>query len=60
MGRIGPTELVIILAIVVLLFGANKIPQLAKSVGEGIKEFRKSVKTAAKDDEETKEQGKTS
>lgn len=53
MGRLGPTELVIILVIVILIFGANRIPQLARSLGEGIKEFRKSVKTATKDDDET-------
>ncbi|HNT35066.1 MAG TPA: twin-arginine translocase TatA/TatE family subunit [bacterium] len=53
MGRIGPTELVIILCIVILIFGANRIPQLAKSLGEGIKEFRKSVKTATKDEDDS-------
>ncbi len=41
-------ELLIILAIVVLLFGAKKIPDLAKGVGKGIKDFKKAVK----DDEE--------
>lgn len=53
MGRLGTTELLIILGIVVLLFGAAKIPQLAKSMGEGIKEFRKSVKTEGNDDNDT-------
>ena len=37
---IGTTELMIILAIVVLLFGAKKIPELAKGMGKGIKEFK--------------------
>jgi len=41
-------ELLIILAIVVLLFGAKKIPDLAKGMGKGIKDF----KNAIKDDEE--------
>ena len=41
-------ELLIILAIVVLLFGAKKIPDLAKGLGSGIKNFKKAVK----DDEE--------
>jgi sec-independent protein translocase protein TatA len=45
------TELMIILAIVLVLFGANKIPQLAKGLGKGIKDF----KNAVKDDEEKKE-----
>ncbi len=44
-------ELLIILAIVVLLFGAKKIPDLAKGLGSGIKNFKKAVK----DDEETEE-----
>lgn len=42
-------ELLIILAIVVLLFGAKKIPDLAKGLGSGIKNFKKAVK----DDDET-------
>ncbi len=37
-------ELLIVLAIVVLLFGAKKIPDLAKGVGKGIKDFKKAVK----------------
>jgi len=37
-------ELLIILAIVVLLFGAKKIPDLAKGIGKGIKDFKKAVK----------------
>lgn len=37
-------ELLIILAIVVLLFGAKKIPDLAKGLGSGIKNFKKAVK----------------
>lgn len=46
-------ELLIILAIVVLLFGAKKIPDLAKGLGSGIKNFKKAVKD---DEEEIKEQ----
>jgi sec-independent protein translocase protein TatA len=38
----GGTEILIILAIVVLLFGAKKIPELAKGMGTGIKEFKKA------------------
>jgi len=48
MGMPSMPELLIILAIVVLLFGAKKIPDLAKGVGKGIKDFKKAVK----DDEE--------
>ncbi|MEY3002068.1 MAG: hypothetical protein RLZZ428_443 [Pseudomonadota bacterium] len=52
MGMPSMPELLIILAIVVLLFGAKKIPDLAKGVGKGIKDFKKAIK---EDDEETKE-----
>ncbi len=40
----GMPELLVILLIVVLLFGAKKIPDLAKGVGKGIKDFKKAVK----------------
>jgi sec-independent protein translocase protein TatA len=43
MGRIGLPELLVILVIVLLIFGAGKIPQIAKSLGEGIKEFKKNL-----------------
>ena len=46
MGRIGLPEILIILAVVLLLFGGKKIPELMKGLGSGIKEF----KNAAKDD----------
>ncbi len=48
MGMPSGFELFIIVAIVVLLFGGKKIPELAKGLGKGIKDF----KSAVKDDEE--------
>ena len=49
MGMPSMPELLIVLAIVVLLFGAKKIPDLAKGIGKGIKDFKKAVK---EDDDE--------
>lgn len=52
--HLGGQEIWIILGIVVLLFGAKKIPELAKSMGLGIKEFKKSSKEITNDEEEEK------
>ena len=41
---LGLPELLIILAIVILIFGVNKIPQLGKGLGEGIKNFKSALK----------------
>jgi sec-independent protein translocase protein TatA len=46
----NPTEWLIIGAIVLVLFGGAKIPQLAKGLGEGIREFKKSVAPDAESD----------
>ena len=50
MFGLGPMELVLILAIVVVLFGANRLPQIGKGVGEGIKNFRDAVRKPAEID----------
>jgi sec-independent protein translocase protein TatA len=44
LGAIGPTEFILILVGVVILFGGKKIPELMKGVGQGIKEFKKASK----------------
>lgn len=44
MPNLGPTELIIILLIVVLLFGARKIPEIAKGLGKGIRDFKGALK----------------
>ncbi len=41
---IGPAELIVILVVLVLLFGGKKIPELAKGLGEGIKNFKNALK----------------
>jgi sec-independent protein translocase protein TatA len=43
MPNIGPLELVLILLVVLLLFGAKRLPELGKSLGSGMKEFKDSV-----------------
>lgn len=43
MGSIGPWQIVIILLIIVLLFGAKKLPQIGKGMGEALRNFKKSV-----------------
>ncbi len=40
-GGLGPWEIILILAVVLVLFGAKKLPELAKGMGQGIKEFKK-------------------
>jgi sec-independent protein translocase protein TatA len=53
MPNIGPLELIIILAIVVVLFGATRIGDIGKGLGRGIKEFRRELKD---EDAEKKEE----
>jgi sec-independent protein translocase protein TatA len=53
---IGFPELIIILVIVMLLFGAKKIPEIARSLGSGITEFKKAVTSKPESREESKEE----
>lgn len=50
-GSLGLPELLIILAIIVVLFGVNKLPRLGKGLGEGIRNFKDSLHTSDKDSE---------
>jgi sec-independent protein translocase protein TatA len=43
MPNIGPLELVVILVVVLLLFGAKRLPELGRSLGSGMREFKDSV-----------------
>lgn len=55
MGKLGLTEILIILAVILLLFGGKKIPELMKGLGSGIKEFKNAAKdepAASKKEEE--------
>jgi sec-independent protein translocase protein TatA len=50
LGSLGLPELLIILVIVVVIFGASKLPQLGKGLGEGISNFRDGLAKGHKDD----------
>jgi sec-independent protein translocase protein TatA len=52
MPNIGPLELVIVLAIVLLIFGPKKLPQLGRSLGGGLREFKGAVTGKHKDDDD--------
>jgi sec-independent protein translocase protein TatA len=51
MGKIGLTEIILVLLVVVLLFGGRKIPELMKGIGQGMKEFKKASKFDAATEE---------
>ncbi|MEI8027622.1 MAG: twin-arginine translocase TatA/TatE family subunit [Pseudomonadota bacterium] len=54
MAGLGVTELLVILAIVVLLFGGSKLPKLGQSLGESIANFKKGVREAERASDDTK------
>jgi sec-independent protein translocase protein TatA len=49
-GSIGIPELVIILVIILLLFGASRLPEIGRGLGKGIKNFKESTREGGKDD----------
>lgn len=51
MGRIGIPELLIILAIVILIFGANRLPELGRGIGKGIRNFKNATNEADEEDD---------
>ena len=55
MPNLGPTELIIILVIVIIIFGAGKLPEIGGALGKGIREFRSATKEAEEATDEVKE-----
>ncbi len=51
LAMIGPTEIIIIAILILLLFGGRKIPELMKGLGRGMKEFRDAQKETPNDTE---------
>ena len=49
MSRVGLTELLIILAILVVIFGANRLPELGRGIGRGFRRFKDSLREGAND-----------
>ena len=51
---LGPGELIVILAVVLLLFGAKRLPEMARSLGRSSREFKKGLRESADEEEEDK------
>jgi sec-independent protein translocase protein TatA len=56
LSNLGPWELILIFLIVLVVFGANKLPRVAKDLGKGIREFKKSI--SGEQDEKSEEEKK--
>ena len=56
-GSLGGTELIIALVIILLLFGAKRIPELARGLGSGVREFRKGTRGEGEVEEDKKDAG---
>jgi sec-independent protein translocase protein TatA len=49
LGRVGIPELIIILMIVILIFGANRLPEIGKGIGKGIRNFKDATREGQND-----------
>lgn len=57
-GGLGMPELIIILVIILIIFGAGKLPEIGSGIGKGIKNFKKATREAELEDKETREEKK--
>ncbi len=48
-GNLGATEIILIILVILILFGAKKIPELAQGLGKGMKEFKKAIREVEED-----------
>jgi sec-independent protein translocase protein TatA len=48
MGSLGVPELIIILIIIIMIFGANRLPEIGRGIGKGIRNFKESTREGAK------------
>ena len=55
MSSIGPMELLLVLAVVLLLFGSTRLPKLARSLGQASREFKEGTRDGARDDDAKKD-----
>ena len=59
LGEFGPMQIILVLAVILLLFGGKKIPELMRGLGSGVKEFKNASKddqpANSKKEEQTKE-----
>jgi sec-independent protein translocase protein TatA len=60
MGRLGLPELLVILAIIVVIFGANRLPGLGRGIGDAIRGFKEGIKTDDDKDEKDDKSRKAS
>ena len=58
MFGLGPTELVLILIIALVIFGPSKLPEIGKAIGKGIREFKEAANKIEKDNEKKEEEDK--
>lgn len=51
LSNIGTTEIVVVAVVILILFGGQKIPEFVRSMGEAVREFRRSIKDDTEDEE---------
>jgi sec-independent protein translocase protein TatA len=51
MGSLGFPELIVILVIIIMIFGANRLPEIGRGIGKGIRNFKEATRDGVKHDE---------